>query len=318
MAIYRNVYLSFWTDPKVDDKFTPEDKYFYLFLLTNPHTTLSGCYEISMRQLTGETGYNEDTVLRLLKRFEYEHDVIRYSEKNSEILILNWSKYNWTSSDTFRKAVQSETKSIKTEAFRNFVEEALRSEAAELPEAPQNEGVSIPYNEQNIPYAYPIDTVSIPYPPVTVTVTDTVTDTDTVCARAREAVCDCEIISEKPIEKENAPSRDKAFEEFWSVYPKQVGRDEAFRQFKNIQASVIPELMKALEQHKISQRWQTENGRYIPYPANWLKRECWKDKMPDKASKKSREPPDSKNDSEQLKKTAKKVQDLARPKRTGQ
>lgn len=27
MAIYRNVQLSFWTDNKVEDDFTPEDKY---------------------------------------------------------------------------------------------------------------------------------------------------------------------------------------------------------------------------------------------------------------------------------------------------
>ena len=40
MAIYRNVQLSFWTDNKVEDDFTPEDKYFYLYLLTNPQTGL--------------------------------------------------------------------------------------------------------------------------------------------------------------------------------------------------------------------------------------------------------------------------------------
>ena len=34
MAIYRNVQTSFWTDPKVADDFTPEDKFFYLYLFT--------------------------------------------------------------------------------------------------------------------------------------------------------------------------------------------------------------------------------------------------------------------------------------------
>ena len=77
MAIYRTVHITFWTDPKVDDDFTPEDKYFYLYLLTNPHTTLCGCYEISMKQMVRETGYNEDTVKRLLKRMEYTHGVIQ-------------------------------------------------------------------------------------------------------------------------------------------------------------------------------------------------------------------------------------------------
>ena len=33
MAIFRNVHITFWTDPKIVDDFTPEDKYFYIYLL---------------------------------------------------------------------------------------------------------------------------------------------------------------------------------------------------------------------------------------------------------------------------------------------
>ena len=66
MATFRSIHLTFWTDSKVDDDFTPEDKYFYLYLLTNPHTNLCGCYEISTKQMIRETGYNEDTVKALL------------------------------------------------------------------------------------------------------------------------------------------------------------------------------------------------------------------------------------------------------------
>ena len=58
MAFYRNISINFWTDSKIDDDFTPEDKYFYLYLLTNPHTNICGCYEISMKQMERETGYN--------------------------------------------------------------------------------------------------------------------------------------------------------------------------------------------------------------------------------------------------------------------
>ena len=32
MATFRSIHLTFWTDSKVDDDFTPEDKYFYLYL----------------------------------------------------------------------------------------------------------------------------------------------------------------------------------------------------------------------------------------------------------------------------------------------
>ena len=89
MAIYRNIQLSFWTDNKVEDEFTPEDKYFYLYLMTNPQTNICGCYEVSYSQLTNQTGYSKDTIIRLLDRFENEHKVIKYSKTNKEILLLN-------------------------------------------------------------------------------------------------------------------------------------------------------------------------------------------------------------------------------------
>ena len=96
MAIYRNVHLSFWTDNKVADDFTPEDKYFYLYLFTNPQTNLCGCYEVSLKQIANQTGYNRDTIERLIERFEKVHKVIVYSKESKEILLLNWYKYNWT------------------------------------------------------------------------------------------------------------------------------------------------------------------------------------------------------------------------------
>ena len=55
MAIYRNLHISFWTDNKVEDDFTPEDKYFYAYLLTNPQTNICGCYGVIQKvQVWGE------------------------------------------------------------------------------------------------------------------------------------------------------------------------------------------------------------------------------------------------------------------------
>lgn len=161
MAIYRNISLSFWTDSKVDERFTPEDKYFYLYLLTNPHTTLCGCYEISKKQMSNETGYNTDTIGRLLSRFRDEHGVIDYSEETSEVLIINWSKYNWTKSDRFLKAVRKSLQEVKEPKFRRYVDNLIKTV--------ENDGS----DTVSIPYEYGTDTT------VTVTVTDTNTDTVT-------------------------------------------------------------------------------------------------------------------------------------------
>ena len=121
MAVYRNVQLSFWTDSKISDDFSPEDKYFYLYLLTNPHTSICGCYELSIRQMSIETGYSKETVEKLIERMEKVHGVIRYSKQNKEVLILHWCKYNWTSSPKVKKSIVDALMHIKTIEFRNYV-----------------------------------------------------------------------------------------------------------------------------------------------------------------------------------------------------
>lgn len=154
MAFYRNVSMSFWTDSKVDDDFTPEDKYFYLYLLTNPHTNICGCYEISMKQMERESGYNADTVKRLLNRMEKTHNVIRYSSDTKEVLIVNWGKYNWSESEKVKKAVTAVAEHIKHEPFKRYVMDRVC-----------------------IGYAYGMDSVSIDYGTI-YTDTDTVSETE--------------------------------------------------------------------------------------------------------------------------------------------
>jgi len=121
MALYRTISLSFWTDPKIADEFTPEDRYFYLYLFTNTHTNLAGCYEVSIRQMVNETGYSKDTIERLLNRFKTIHKVIDYSEVTKEILLINWHKYNWTSSEKFRKPLLKEIDGIKNDTFKEYL-----------------------------------------------------------------------------------------------------------------------------------------------------------------------------------------------------
>lgn len=135
MAIYRTVSMSFWTDNKVTDDFTPEDRYFYLYLFTNPHTNLCGCYEVSIKQISNETGYSKDSVENLLNRFEHTHKVLRFSKETKEILLLNWSKYNWTSSEKFRKPLEKEIERIKNIEFKKYLSDVFDGK----------DTVSIPY-----------------------------------------------------------------------------------------------------------------------------------------------------------------------------
>ena len=149
MAIYRMVSMSFWTDNKIIDEFSAEDKYFYLYLFTNPHTNLSGCYEISIKQIANEMGYSKDAVESLIDRFEKLHKVLLFSKETKEILLLNWYKYNWTSSEKFRKPLLKEIENVKSIEFKKYLLDAFNDSK----------------NTVSIPYQYGSDT--------TVTVTDT-------------------------------------------------------------------------------------------------------------------------------------------------
>ena len=161
MAIYRNININFWTDTKVSDEFTPEDKYFMLYCLTNNHTNLCGCYEISIKQISKDIGYDTESVEKLLKRFNEIHKIIFYNKENKELLIKNWHKYNWTKSEKLDKPLLKEIKEIKTAEFKRFVADE--------------------YNKRDtvsIPYVYTMDT--------TVSVSDTVSDNNIIIDEEKE------------------------------------------------------------------------------------------------------------------------------------
>jgi hypothetical protein len=167
MANYAQIYKSFWTDPKIGDDFTPEDKYFYLYLLTNPCNNITGCFEISFTAMERETGYNRDTVSHLLKRMEETHKVIRFSQKTKEVLLVNWWKYNWTKSPKLASGVIEKADEIKSPEFKAYVLKTLTFA-----------------NGKTEKKRYPMDTLSEIAVDVSVdvdvsdSVTDTVSDTD--------------------------------------------------------------------------------------------------------------------------------------------
>ena len=89
-AVKRMVSTNFWLDSKVVDEFTPEDKYFFLYLLTNPHTTQLGIYELNQKQAAFELGYSVETVGALLERFEKKYGIITYNKPTKEVVIKNY------------------------------------------------------------------------------------------------------------------------------------------------------------------------------------------------------------------------------------
>ena len=122
MGIKRVVDTDFWTDEKVMDMFTPEDKLFFVYLLTNPHTTQLGIYAVNPKYIALETGYNGDSIKVLLDRFEKQYGIIKYSESTQEIAVKNFLKHSIVKGGApVRDCLIRELKAVKNKELINFV-----------------------------------------------------------------------------------------------------------------------------------------------------------------------------------------------------
>ena len=127
MAIKRVVDTGFWNDDKVVEQFSPEDKLFMLYLLTNPHSTLLGIYEINKKTMAFELGYSVETICTLLERFENKYEMIKYSSDTKEIAIKNYLRYSVIKGGKpvedclIRDINQVKDKSLLTYIFNNLI-----------------------------------------------------------------------------------------------------------------------------------------------------------------------------------------------------
>lgn len=126
MGKSRTINTKFWEDEKVVENFTTEDKMFWLYLLTNKNSNTLGSYRLSQGVMARELGFHTDSVNNILKRFITYHEMIDYDFETRELLILNWSKYNWTTSPTFRKSIDNQLENIESEKLVNLLKGIIK------------------------------------------------------------------------------------------------------------------------------------------------------------------------------------------------
>ncbi|SDY95561.1 DnaD domain protein [Bacillus sp. 166amftsu] len=127
MGVYRSVQVNFWQDEFVLD-LTPEERYFYMYLLTCSKTRQCGIYPRPLRLVEMETGYNRETVEKLLQRF-IAYGKILFDAKTKELYILNWLRYNPITNTNIEKCVLRELKTVKNkELVHMFLQRCLEEE----------------------------------------------------------------------------------------------------------------------------------------------------------------------------------------------
>ncbi|PDZ43335.1 DnaD domain-containing protein [Bacillus wiedmannii] len=127
MALYRNVQVNFWQDEFILD-LTPEERYFYIYLLTGTKTKQCGIYVLPKRVAELETGYSMETVEKLLNSF-VAYGKILYDAETKELYILNWLHYNPILNTNVEKCVLRELKTLKNKEFiHTFLRKCLEEE----------------------------------------------------------------------------------------------------------------------------------------------------------------------------------------------
>jgi hypothetical protein len=89
MSKHRVVKSSFWTDDYIE-KLPVKERYFFLYLLTNPNTNILGIYQATLKRIKFETDLSGDEIESFFDKFSKD-DKVHYIEDH--VLMVNFQKH---------------------------------------------------------------------------------------------------------------------------------------------------------------------------------------------------------------------------------
>ncbi|MDP4088313.1 MAG: hypothetical protein Q8930_03440 [Bacillota bacterium] len=127
MKIYKQIQANFWQNAFVLD-LTPEERYFYVYLITNTMTTVCGIYKFNLKLAVLETGLSTEVINNYLNAFESSGKIV-VSKISREIMIVNWLKHNSKRNKKIIGQINAELKEVKDkELLRRFYEICIKRE----------------------------------------------------------------------------------------------------------------------------------------------------------------------------------------------
>ena len=79
--------------------------------------------------------------------------------------------------------------------------------------------------------------------------------------------------------KGKGETKKSTFDEFWSAYPKKRSKGDAQKAWNMLKPDkqLVDDIMYAISFARETNDWKKEGGKYIPYPATWLRASGWED-----------------------------------------
>ena len=265
MKEFTKIDRGFWESDEARDM-TPEEKYFWMYIQSNANVNTLGCYIFRMRRAMDETGYNQETIEKLLHRM-VELDRIAWDMKTGEVFIPHFAEMCWNRMTATVRALTSDFKNVKSQYLREMLLPILidkgipmygifgKKEEKEPDETTENtlEQFRTPQNKQGEEEEEEEEEKR-----------------KTEKKKAAEkpsfipAVIDGDVYSLE-------------FQQFWNEYPNKKNKGTAVNRWDKLK--ITPELfrkiMEGLARAKKSHEWNKDGGEYIPHPATWLNARGW-------------------------------------------
>lgn len=111
MAKRRYVNTVFWDDYYVSN-LDPSEKLLFLYLITNPCTNIAGVYQITLKRIALDTGFEKEMVQKILDRFQKDGKIL-YSE--GWISIKNFIKHQSFNSPQVVTGIEKELQNAPDE-----------------------------------------------------------------------------------------------------------------------------------------------------------------------------------------------------------
>lgn len=284
---FRMFYSNFWSDSQIQDDFTPEDRYFYFYLLTNMNTTQLGVYEISVSIMSAELGYEKNVVKTMLKRFEEYHKLIVFNDETKELALLKWAKYNWRrGGKPVWDLVQKEIDEVKDKSLISQVAERAQDSWLKLR---ITDYLSAQDNAQCAENAQEMRSNAQDYEDaenVGMTGFEEVRDfAQDESYHNKEEIRNNNKTYAQSAKRNSNELLESAFLEFWELYGKKKDKKRSLSAFKTqAKKHGVEKIMEGTKAYLRECEIKGTDKQYIKHPTTFLNGECFNDEYEVKAA----------------------------------
>lgn len=296
MAKLRYIKDSFWSDEWIE-WLSLEEKWFFLYLLTNQYVSLTGIYPLTIRKIAFELNSSMEFVQKTLEKFQQAKKVYYLG---GNIIIVNFVKNQklWWWENKLVKWIVRELEQIPSETIK------LIAQNKELTRGLEGayKGVDILYYTilnliQNNLSSLRSDKLFSPsnLDDLSVEESDFLlkkaenpkdkTETHTVAEKQGQAQNDQperQTAAEPEAQSRYAhelAAHEESFAIFWAKYPRKVSKQEAFKAWKNLTKKAQKAATDAIDAHRDYWLKTDREKDKIPHAATWLRGKRWEDEV---------------------------------------